>query len=275
MARHYPDTAGLMAAIQRELDRRQWTVTDMAQMVGDRFHIQPDSVGRIWRRAELSGRMSDWWADRLITALELWGHQIADEALRSGLDAWCPSCRGIEATCSDGLCVWCGSQTGGNTDCRPQGNRANAGIPYMADEATILEARRLYLTGLSLRAVADTLHERTAYRSASAFRDALQRCFVYRGWSRRDRIEIAIAGGRTDEQRKAARRAYARTWRKQSGNALHLRCAGVKANTGEPCSRWAQVGSAFCFVHDPACELERARQTAHARSHIGKGRDVA
>lgn len=265
MPEYHPNTAGLMQSIERELELREWTVTDMAHAVGQRFHIKPDSVGRIWRRAEVSGKMTEWWADRFITALELWDVCEIDKRLQPGLDAWCPMCRAIEATLSDGTCVWCGTQTGGNTVCTPQVSRSHAGVPYLASEEVLLEARALYLTGMSFRRVAAELHCRTAYTTDKAFANCLHSCFKHRGWKARDRVAATIAASwRHGKHGDPAHRARLR---RRTGEIRGVMCQGVRAQyprKGEPCSRAALAGRDYCMAHDP--ELEEWRQATLARA---------
>lgn len=276
MPDYYADTAGLMQAIERELELREWTVTDMAHAVAQRFSIKPDSVGRIWRRAELSGNMTEWWADRFITALELWSIYEIDTRLKPGLDAWCPRCRAMEATTSDGCCVWCETQTGGNTvyDRPPQ--RANAGVPYLADDEVLLEARRLYLTGMSFRRVAAELHSRTAYASAKAFANQLHASFTYRGWKARDRVDATVAASwKHGLHGDPAHRARLR---RRSGEIRGVMCKGVRQQypkKGEPCSRPALAGGEWCIAHDPKLKELRDAQLRQARRAAGREESAA
>ena len=276
MPDYYADTAGLMQAIERELELREWTVTDMAHAVAQRFSIKPDSVGRIWRRAELSGHMTEWWADRFITALELWSAYKIDQRLQPGLDAWCPRCRAVEATTADGSCVWCGAQTGGNTvyDLPPQ--RANAGVPYLADEETLLEARRLYLTGMSFRRVAAELHSRTAYRTPNAFANQLHTSFTYRGWKARERVDASVAASwRHGLHGDPAHRARLR---RRTGEIRGVMCQGVRGQyprKGEPCGRPALAGGDYCIAHAPELKDWRDEVLRKAREAAGREERVA
>lgn len=276
MPDYYSDTRGLMQQIERELELREWTVTDMAHAVGQRFNIKPDSVGRIWRRAEVSGQMTEWWADRFITALELWSVYEIDRRLQPGLDAWCPLCRCVEATTSDGSCVWCGTQTGGNTVYELRSQRAHAGVPYLVDDDVLLEARRLYLTGMSFRRVAAELHSRTAYRTDKVFANALHQCFAYRGWKARDRVAATVAASwRHGLHGDPAHRARLR---RKTGEIRGVMCQGVRAQyprKGEPCGRAALAGRDYCMAHDPELEEWRHATLARARRVAQQGKESA
>jgi hypothetical protein len=65
--------------------------------------------------------------------------------------------------------------------------------PRCISEELLLEARRLYRLGLSLRAVAETLLDQTRYASANSAEVALRFQFKRRGWPLRTRAQARRA----------------------------------------------------------------------------------
>jgi hypothetical protein len=139
----------------------------------------------------------------------------------------------------------------------------------MADDV-IEQARVLYETGASLRAVARELLPRTGYASEKSLAVALGDQFRHRGWPVRGRIEqtvmVSTKHGRL--RRDSRDPAYVHAQRVARGEVRGVMCAGVRENyprKGEPCRRPARAGSEFCLQHDPAAREEIAAHLARAR----------
>jgi hypothetical protein len=76
--------------------------------------------------------------------------------------------------------------------------------PRCISEELLLEARRLYRLGLSLRAVAETLLDQTRYANANSAEVALRCQFTRRGWPLRSRREAGALRGRRSQHRPLA-----------------------------------------------------------------------
>jgi hypothetical protein len=184
------------------------------------------------------------------------------------LAAWCPACRELVAFDEHGRCLWCSEATGGAA---PQAviraRRSHTGKPYLMSEEQIVEARVLYASGLSLRAVARELHPRTAYASVDSLANSIETQFRHRGWALR-RLEAVTSARNYRHGLKADGAAYHRWWRARRSTP----CAGLRTTypgRGKPCRRRAVLGGNYCAAHDPARAAERAAHLARARARIG------
>lgn len=208
------------------------------------------SVSR-WLRKVLEGEVDTVTvdaADRYLTAIEL-PLPDDDQARPAGGEAWCPTCRTTVATTPAGECVWCDTPTGGQRQPPRQKKRAHAGVPFMMSEEVILEARRLYESGLSLRQVAGRIHDRTSYSSVKSFANALHATFTHRGWALRDRLTaVRAATYRHGMCAKGAdRAAYRRMLRRRHGH----QCEATLTRGNRRCANTAIKGERWCTVHHP------------------------
>lgn len=251
--------------VQREIDERGWSTRDLSAVVAERFECATNTAETWWYRLRSGRRESAEWLERFMVALDLIPQPAGD---RPGLDAWCPGCREVVPTLASGCCVWCDEQTGGNTDPLPTPpHRSHAGQPYLMDEATLQEARALYLAGGSFRQVAAAVLERTGYASVRSLANAMCDTWRYRGWATRDRTAVVrarstIHGLHGDPAHKAALRIA-------RGETQGRRCAGVRSQPprkGAPCRRYALVGGLYCAGHEPARADERAERLADMRA---------
>jgi hypothetical protein len=151
--------------------------------------------------------------------------------------------------------------------------------PKRMTENKLQEARALYASGLSLRAVAAQIHPDTTYATVNSCAEALHSLFKTRGWKLRPQREVTVARnlkhgrkkrGRTNEEERAYRHwlANQRGWTAIQGPGRPM-CKSVKVQppgNGEPCDHRAQEGSDYCFSHDPKRALERQALTARMRA---------
>src|SRR5436305_5017683 len=100
--------------------------------------------------------------------------------------------------------------------------RAGGGRPVHITEELLAEARRLYASGLSLRAVAAELHPRTSYKTVASCAEALYGHFKRRGWRLRPQREVTVArnykhGRKSRAQTREQQNAYRRWLSAQRG----------------------------------------------------------
>jgi hypothetical protein len=252
-----------IAAIQAELDARGWGPAEFAEALALEHGVTQAAASRRWYATRTGEyETSPEWLDRFLMTLDL--HEPPPEVQVPGLDAWCPTCRGVQPSDQDGLCVWCDTQTGGNTRLLPRPAHPLAGMPTCMSEQLVQEARRLYLGGLSFRSVARELFPRSRAASANALRRSLFNLFHARGWATRDRATAASGAlWKHGLARKGASTGeYARWWRAQRSRP----CAGHRRCDGAPCRRVALAGGRYCLAHDPQRAAERAAHLARMRS---------
>jgi hypothetical protein len=261
-------------AIREWCERTGTSLTEASAMVAARFGCHRDTAARKLNMAEHSGHMDPEWADRWAVALDL---EIVEQgpALPPGLDAYCPGCRQVVASRGDGTCVWCDAQTGGNTVCVPEDRLAdrrkesrsrNAGVPYLCTEEDVEEIRRLYLSGLSMRAACAQVWHRTSYTSVTSMAMTMYDLFRWRGWKRRDQRQATAA--RNYKHGKARDLGHRRRLRRASGEVRGVKCQGVKKNApgkGKPCQHFALSGKDYCQFHDPEREAQWHERMAAMR----------
>lgn len=188
------------------------------------------------------------------------------------LSAWCPRCRELVAFDRDGLCLWCEEQTGGAMPAADlSGRYATTGKPIYMSEEQVVEARVLYASGLSLRAVAREMLPRTAYRSLDSLARSIELQFRHRGWALRRQAPVTRARNFRHglKVRGASTAAYSR-WRRARRSRP---CAGVRTQyprRGQPCQKPAARGSAYCWAHDPARAAEREAHLQAMRALLGR-----
>lgn len=167
----------------------------------------------------------------------------------------------------------------GHRSGRQLGPRPNHKPPKNITDELLLEARRLYATGLSIRQVAEQLHPQTSYASVNACKTSLFSLFKRRGWKLRPQAEVTRArstkhGRKARKQTREQQNAYRRWFAARQGwdgirGPLRPACKGVKRqypNKGRPCDRHALEDSQYCYSHDPRRELERQAITARMRA---------
>lgn len=155
--------------------------------------------------------------------------------------------------------------------------------PRHLTEEQLLDARRLYATGLSLRDVAERIYPDTSYASVGAASTSLYSLFKTRGWKLRPQREVTRARStkhgrkgrkQTREQQNAYRRwlSQQRGWKAIQGPGRPI-CTAVRQQPpgkGNPCKHHALTDSEYCWSHDPRYELNRQAQTARTRARISR-----
>ena len=249
----------IAAAVRAYCERNDVSLGTFSEAVGQRFDLKRDSAARRINEVERTGTMSDEWIDRFAVMLDLQGEQ--ESHFQPGLDAYCPKCRQVQPSRGDGTCLWCDAQTGGNTIAnyvdpldgrRKERRSSNAGIPWKCSEEDIQEVRRLYLTGLSMRAACEEVHPRTDYSNPTAMAMAMYSLFEQRGWNRRSQREATAA--RNYKHGKARDRSHIKKLRRKTGIVRGVRCKGLKRHApgvGKQCQMFALKDSEFCRAHDP------------------------
>lgn len=202
----------LMGVVQAELARLEWTESDLWRALSDRHGYSVDYYRKAVRRAEVEGTVPLELADRVLVALDLTLDDLPTPPVAP----------------------------------RRRGDGAPAvGATGFLTEAQVLVCHRLYLTGLSLREVAERILPRTPYTSVDRCAESLRRRFVRMGLERRGRGEHQVTHGRA---RRSNNRAYINEWRRTHGVRPAVRCGATKAN-GEPCGSWAVHDTTRCNKH--------------------------
>ena len=273
----FPEARDLLAAMEARMALDGTTPMQVSALIGQRFGLEEATAARILSRARTSGHISDEWADRVITVLELWDVVEAQPAeIRPGLNAYCPTCMTVEASDCDGHCLWCGSQTGGNTRCEITVKRSHAGRPYMMDEADVQHARQLYLSGMGMPAIARLMLDRTGYVSVEVTRRALYYMFKARGWKRRDQRQATIDLNYVHGQ--ARNPHHRRHMKLLRGEVALVRCQAVRTKyprKGDPCSYYALAGSTYCRWHHPEYAQQVRDEMAELLAHRVKLQEAA
>lgn len=152
---------------------------------------------------------------------------------------------------ADGRCLWCDTQTGASE--RAEVPPRAVSRPRKISEEVLQEARQLYASGLSFRAVARQVVDRTEYANANVCATMLGSIFKTRGWPRRDQRQATADANWKHGNMVGGRRAPG--YRKPCEVARRRPlCAGVRLQyprKGEPCQVAAMRGSEFCQAHDP------------------------
>jgi hypothetical protein len=115
------------------------------------------------------------------------------------------------------------------------------------------------------------------YASEKSAANSIWRAFHELGLETRTQSESTTLRNRRHGRATRARRAAGgdhgpngyRAWLKREHGRYQPRCAGTKTTypgKGRPCTRPAQVGSDFCFAHDPARKHERELVISNARA---------
>lgn len=269
--------AEIIAAIDDYCAENDCSLRIFSEMVGQRFGLTPEAAARRINEARRTGRMTDEYIDRFSVVLDL--HDVEASPMQPGLDAYCPCCREIQPSRADGTCLWCDAQTGGNSvpnvvdalgDKRKQARSRNAGIPYLCTEDDLQEVRRLYLTGLSMRAACEQVHPGTDYTNPTAMAMAMYSLFEQRGWNRRKQNQATAA--RNYKHGKARDREHIKQLRRKTGYVRGVRCKGTKRNApgkGKPCQMYAMSDSEYCRAHDPRFAEEHKAHCFGMREKAG------
>jgi len=272
----------IAAAVRAWCEQNECSITTASATVAERFGVASDTPASRITQAERTGHMSEEWADRFVVALDL-EVDAGPSVLQPGLDAYCPGCRQVQPSRGDGTCLWCDCQTGGNTipsgEDKLKGKRVdakgrNAGVPYCCTEEDVLEIRRLYLTGLSMRAACAEVFNRTAYTSLKSMTMTMYDIFIWRGWKRRDQGKVTTA--RNYKHGQHGNLEYRRRARRARGEVRGVTCCSTKKTApgaGKPCKRMALADSDYCRAHDPRFAEERAAHWAQVREQFEGHRD--
>lgn len=183
---------------------------------------------------------------------------------------WCPSCKEESAIAADRRCMWCGEET------RKRGRGGKPkGVHGKLEDRHLRALHRLHSEqGLSLRELGRRIWEKAGYANAHSAGMAISYGFRRLGLPA---LSQAEATARANEARRAAdspgtadRSAYKKWRRRQKGG--YRACKGIKRQPpgkGQPCTRWALVGSDYCYAHDPSRREEIVTHAAEMRSRIG------
>jgi hypothetical protein len=269
--------AQIIAAIDDYCAENDCSLRIFSEMVGQRFGLTPEAAARRINEARRTGRMTDDYIDRIAVVLDL--HEVDTSPIQPGLDAYCPCCREIQPSRADGTCLWCDAQTGGNSvpnvvdrldGKRKQARSRNAGTPYLCTEEQLLEVRRLYLTGLSMRAACESVQPGTGYANSNAMAMSMYSLFEQRGWNRRSQAQATAA--RNYRHGKNRDPAHRRAMRRKQGYVRGVRCKGVKRNApgkDKPCQMYAMTDSEYCRAHDPRYREEHHAHMQSIRDRVG------
>lgn len=189
---------------------------------------------------------------------------------------YCSKCAQVSLLTRGGLCAWCDHPVAPRSKATPPATRTkaganvNRGVPVLMGDDVIEQARVIYATGTSLRAVARELLPRTGYSSEKSLAVALGDQFRHRGWPVRGRVEqVVIVSTKHGKLRRDARDPhYVHAQRVARGEIRGVTCAGVRTQyprKGEPCSRPARAGSDYCYQHDPETRATVAETCAAMR----------
>jgi hypothetical protein len=184
---------------------------------------------------------------------------------------YCPGCR--ELTTVDertGRCLFCDELVLGGRPLivEPPTHPCGPGRGARFITAGVLRAAYdLYLTGLSLRRVAEMVLDQTTYRNAKSCANSIHDQWRVNGWPLRDRGAASRAASWRHSL--ARDREHRLNLRRQRGEIRGIRCAAVKTRygkgRGERCQRPALDGGRYCRYHEPAlrdellAHLERMR----------------
>jgi len=269
--------AEILSLVDAYLERNEISVGRFSEAIGERFDLRPQSAERRLNEARKTGALGEEWIDRLAVMIDA-QDELHDGPLTPGLDAFCPKCREVQPSRSDGTCLWCDSQTGGNTvpnyidplgDERKERRSRNAGIPWKCSEEDIQEVRSLYLSGLSMRAACEVVHPRTDYANPNAMAMAMYSLVEQRGWNRRKQTEATAA--RNYRHGLSRDPAHRRRLRRAEGYVRGVMCAGVKRNApgkGKPCQMAALSDSDYCRAHDPRYQEQHREHCIAMRAQV-------
>lgn len=174
--------------------------------------------------------------------------------------AWCPHCRLSTQVDSHGRCMNRGCDRvvldGQPLVIEPPTHPCGPGRGSNHITAAVLrEGYELYLTGLSLRAVAEAIWPRTQYASPRSCANSIHNQWRALGWRLRSKGAVTAArnwkhgklrsGARDPEFRKQQRRA--------SGEIRAQKCAAILdcrgRRRGTQCQMWTPPGSDYCHLH--------------------------
>lgn len=182
----------------------------------------------------------------------------------------CPKCRADTVVSEHHeSCGFCGTQLVRH---RRRGKGILGPAPTHIREPDIVEAYRLYQTGLSMRAVARIIHPRTDYKTERTCAVCLSDQFAIRGWPTRTITADNTRRGNQIRDAKGQRPGetfyqHAARIRREAG-LLQPLCGGVIAHgpkRGQACSNPAMRGDDFCFGHSAARTTDRLRVIAIMR----------
>lgn len=169
---------------------------------------------------------------------------------------------------ADGVCLFCDEQV-----LKPvPAGRAHGAGSYRMTHKVLREAYEMYLTGLSMRRVAEAMLHRTTYVNAQTFANQLSDQWRLEGWPVRDRI--AATRDASYKHGKGSRKNpdmdHKRAMRHARGDTQMVQCEAVKTRwgkgRGERCKRWALVGSRYCHNHEPSHREQINTDLARARA---------
>lgn len=173
------------------------------------------------------------------------GFYLWDVYAEKNLHGFCAKCAELVPVSDQGHCFTCWTQTGA----ADEGDARKTRHPYRAcSEEILLEARRLYIAGATVPAIARRLFPRTGYKNVESFRRCLYDNFHARGWRTRGKngahnlVHGRAAGHRNTPEIHAE---YQRWWRRQQAP----RCSRT-TRKGTPCTYRALDGKDVCHIHD-------------------------
>lgn len=184
--------------------------------------------------------------------------------------AWCPGCQEWTVLDPGQPCAWCSTML-----VRKRGGWKRPDHVGRISETAARAIHAKYQTGVSARTLGRELFEVLGYKSARSCEVAIGTAFSRHNLPVRGRLEASVlASTRDGLSPRDWRERYRR--RKAAGYTIHLEplrplCKGVRQRApgkGQPCSKPAAHGSAYCVSHDPERDRARRENLEHARARI-------
>lgn len=202
--------------------------------------------------------------DRVDEMLRNAGYFLWDVYATKGLEAFCAECAERVETLDDGRCAGCLTQTG----VADEGDARTRNYPLLAcSEEVLSEARRLYVAGAMMPAIAARLFDRTSYKNVESFRRCLYDNFQARGWRTRGKNGAHLVkhgmARRKLRHEPGYRAEYQRRWKAQHAPP---RCT-CTTRKGTRCTYRVLEGKDVCHIHD-----EEAG--AKYRTFLARGRET-
>jgi hypothetical protein len=187
---------------------------------------------------------------------------------------WCPACAEDSAIDAEGRCLWCEGATMPEKPKKRGGGKPAGKWGYLTDAQLTLLHNLHHDEGLSTRELGQRIWRKAGFASAHSAANSISA-----GWkrlnlpalSRQEMTARANVARRADDSPGTGdRKAYKRHLREKGGG--YRVCAGVKLQApgkGQPCSRFAMVGSDYCIGHDPERRAEVVTRAAAMRERLG------
>ena len=184
---------------------------------------------------------------------------------------FCPNCKEECAVDAELRCLWCDTPTRK----KKRGGGRPVGVHGKLTDRHLQALHHFHLEqGISIRELGRRIWRKAGYASPASAAESISQGFKRLHLPALSR-ELAVA--KANERRRlpgspgtANRSAYKRWLRSKNGG--YRRCKGTKTQPpgkGQPCSRYALVGSEFCHAHEPSRQQAHAAQLADMRARVG------